>query len=156
MCRESDETKGKIKTRKMLTMKEVTICKFMSDFYLSTFEKFMYHIHNVKILSKKFCWAKRRTTFMCKPGSLLTVWDYAERLSAHFDLEIQSDHFGNERSLLIEGCSVEVSMNNSFSLSIGFFEYLHLEVIGMKSEYCLKLHLLLLLDIGVEATEGRI
>ena len=115
MCRESDETKGKIKTRKMLTMKEVTICKFMSDFYLSTFEKFMYHIHNVKILSKKFCWAKRRTTFMCKPGSLLTVWDYAERLSAHFDLEIQSDHFGNGRLLSTEDCSVEVSMNSFIS-----------------------------------------
>ena len=52
---------------------------------------------------------------MCKSGSLLTVRGYDERLSAHFDLEIQSDHFGNGRSLSIEGCSVEVSMNNSVS-----------------------------------------
>ena len=52
---------------------------------------------------------------MYKPGSLLTVRHYAERLSAHFELEIQSDHFSNGRSLSIEGCSVEVSMNNSIS-----------------------------------------
>ena len=96
-------------------MKEVTIGKFMSDFYLSALEKFVYHIYNVKILSKPFCGAKRRTTFMRKPSSLLTVRDYAERLSASFDLEIQSNHFGNGRSLSIEGCSVELSMNNSIS-----------------------------------------
>ena len=94
-------------------MKEVTISKFMSEFYLPVFEKFMYNIHNVKMLFKNFCGAKRRTTSICKPGSLLTIRDYAERLSAHFDLDIHSNHFGNGRSLSIEGCSVEVSINNS-------------------------------------------
>ena len=48
---------------------------------------------------------------MCKSGSLLTVRDYGELLSAHLDLEIQSDHFSNGRYLSIEGCSVEVYMN---------------------------------------------
>ena len=67
------------------------------------------------MLSKNVCGAKRRTSFMCKHGSLLTVWDYAERFSAHFNLEIQSNYFRNGRSLLIEGCSVEVYMNNSIS-----------------------------------------
>ena len=67
------------------------------------------------MLSKNFCGAKRRTSFMCKPSSLLTTRDYVERLSAHFDLENWSDHFGNGRSLSIEGCNVEVSMNNSIS-----------------------------------------
>ena len=52
---------------------------------------------------------------MCKPGSLLTVRDYAERLLAHFYLEIQSDHFGNGRLLSTEDCSVEVSMNSFIS-----------------------------------------
>ena len=46
-------------------------------------------------------------------GILLTIRDYAERLSANFDLEIQSDHFGNRRLLSIEGCSVKVYMYNS-------------------------------------------
>jgi hypothetical protein len=33
--------------------------------------------------------------------------DYAERLSATFNLEIQSEHFGNGRSLSIEASTVE-------------------------------------------------
>ena len=101
--------------KKLLTMKKVTIGNFMSDFYLLALEKFVYHIHNVKILSKNVCGSKRRTAFMCKPGNLLTIRDYAEQLSARFYLENQSDHFGNGRSLSTEGCSVEISMNNSIS-----------------------------------------
>ena len=105
----------KNKNNDFFTMKEVTIGKFMYDFYLSSLEEIVYHIHNVKKLSKNFCGAKRKTAFIYKPGSLLTVRDYSERLSDHFDLEIQSDHFGNERSPSIEGCSVDVSMNSSIS-----------------------------------------
>ena len=41
------------------------------------------------------------------PGDILYVRDYAERLSAHFNLEIQSDHFGNGRSLSIEGSNLQ-------------------------------------------------
>ena len=40
-------------------------------------------------------------------GYILSVRDYAERLSAHFNLEIQSDHFGNGRSLSIEDCNIQ-------------------------------------------------
>ena len=41
------------------------------------------------------------------PGSIKTHCDYAEHLTARFNLEIQSSHFGNNGSLLIEGCTVE-------------------------------------------------
>ena len=117
LCRDSDLIMEKIKTRKILIMKEVSIGKFMFDFYLPSLQKFVYHIHNVKILSKNLCGVKRRNIFICKPGNLFNVRDYAERLSTYFDLEIQFDHFGNCRSLSIEGCSVEVAMNDStFSL----------------------------------------
>ena len=88
----------------------------MSDFYLVALEKFVYRIHHMKMLFKTISGAKRRTVFMCNPGSLLTVRDHAERLSNHFDLRIQSDHFDNGRSLSIEGYIVEVFMNNSISL----------------------------------------
>ena len=40
-------------------------------------------------------------------GDILSVRDYAERLSAHSDLEIQSDYFGNGRSLSIEGFNIQ-------------------------------------------------
>ena len=33
--------------------------------------------------------------------------DYAGPLSAHFNLEVQSYHFGNGRSLSIEGCNIQ-------------------------------------------------
>ena len=87
----------------------------MSDFCLPTLEKFAYHIHNIKILSKHFCKVKKRDVFISKPSSIWTVRDYTERFSAHFNLETHSDHFGNGRSLSIEGCSVEVYINDSSS-----------------------------------------
>jgi hypothetical protein len=55
------------------------------------------------------------------PGPVTTRRDYAERLSAafyleiqseHFDLEIQSKHFGNGRLLSMEGSSVELRIAN--------------------------------------------
>ena len=60
----------------------------MSDFYLPALENFVYHKHNVKMLSKNFYGVKRRTTFMFKSGILLTGRDYTEQLSAKFYLEI--------------------------------------------------------------------
>ena len=78
-------------------MKEVSIGKFMFDSYLSALQKFVYHIYNVEILSKIMCGVKRKNAFICKPGNLWTVRKYDERLSAHLDLEIQSDHFDNGR-----------------------------------------------------------
>ena len=60
-------------------------------------------------------WSERRNALIFKPGNLLTVRDYSERLSAHFDWETKYDHFGNGKSLSIEGYSVEVAMNNSTS-----------------------------------------
>ena len=41
------------------------------------------------------------------PVDILSVRDYAERLSAHLNLEVQSDHFGNGRSLSIEGNNLQ-------------------------------------------------
>ena len=41
------------------------------------------------------------------PSDILSVRDYAERLSVHFNLEVQSDHFGNGRSLSIEGNNLQ-------------------------------------------------
>ena len=41
------------------------------------------------------------------PGDILSVRDYVERLSTHFNLQIQSDHFGNGRSLSIEGWNIQ-------------------------------------------------
>ena len=44
----------KILSRKMLTLKKLTIGKFLYDFYLLSLEKYIYHADNVQILSKIF------------------------------------------------------------------------------------------------------
>jgi hypothetical protein len=49
----------------------------------------------------------RNKAFRNKPGSFKPIRDYAKRLLAKFNLEIQSSHFGNGRSLSMEGSTVE-------------------------------------------------
>ena len=66
-------------------------------------DKCRYHIFYVQVLSKQICGKMRSERCLSIPGDILYVRDYAERLSAHFNLEVQSDHFGNGRSLSIKG-----------------------------------------------------
>jgi hypothetical protein len=80
----------------------------MNNYYLPALEKYAYRIHHVRILSKDFCGKERFEAFKKRPGDVNTRRDYAGRLSAKFNLEIQSFHFGNGRSLSMEGSSVEV------------------------------------------------
>ena len=51
---DTEKIKCKILSRKMLTLKKLTIDKFMYDFYLPSLEKYIYHADNVQILSKIF------------------------------------------------------------------------------------------------------
>ena len=54
--------------------------------------------------------------------SSLTHRDYAERLSAVFNYQAQSDHFGNDRALSIEGCSIESHTPESLATEGGNIE----------------------------------
>jgi hypothetical protein len=101
--------KGKIQTRKELTLLCRPIGVFIADFYLVALEKYAYHSPHVKILSKQEtqCGSTRMKAFLSRPGSIKTIRDYAERLLATFNLEIQSSHFGNGRSLSMEGSTVQ-------------------------------------------------
>ena len=56
---------------------------------------------------KNICGKKRNDRYFSIPGDILSMRDYTKRLSAHFNLEIQPDHFGNGRSLSIEGCNIQ-------------------------------------------------
>ena len=67
----------------------------MCDVYLPSLEKYIYHIHYVQILSKNNCGKRREHACFSKAGNILSIRDYAERMSANFNLEIQSEHFGN-------------------------------------------------------------
>ena len=52
---ENEKLNGKIRSRKMLTQRELIIGNFMYDVYLSSLEKYIYHVHYVQILSKNLC-----------------------------------------------------------------------------------------------------
>ena len=105
---ENEKLNGKIRSRKMLTQRELIIGNFMYTFYLSLLEKYIYHVHYVQILSKTFCRKIRQNAYHSKPGNILSIRDYAERTSTNFNLEIKSENFENGRSLSIEGCMIEV------------------------------------------------
>ena len=80
--------KSKIRSRKILTQREFAIGNFMCDIYLPSLEKYINHIHYVQILPKNHYGKLREHACYSKPGNILSIKDYAERMSANFNLEI--------------------------------------------------------------------
>ena len=107
LCLNISATKkrGKIRTRKYLTLLTKPVGVFHRDYYQPMLEKYSLHLWHVRILSKCGCGAMRQDWFKRCPNFIKTIRDYAERLKFEFNLEIQSEHFGNCWSLSIEGCS---------------------------------------------------
>jgi hypothetical protein len=97
--------KGKIRTRKYLTLLTRPIGTFHKTFYIPMLEKYAYHYPHIRILSKTGCGAMRLDWFRRMLKCIKTIHDYAERLKVSMNNEIQSEHFGHSRSLSIEGCS---------------------------------------------------
>ena len=97
----------KLSRRNILTLNELSIGRFMKLYYLPTLDKYMYHIFYGHVLSKNICSKMRNERCLSILGDILSMRDYAERLSLYFNLEAQSDHFGNDRSLSIEGCNIQ-------------------------------------------------
>lgn len=58
-------------------------------------------MHYVHILSKNLCGRFRHDACYSKPKNIFIIRDYAERISTNFNLEIQSEHLGNGRSISI-------------------------------------------------------
>ena len=55
--------------------------------------------------------------------NISSVRDFAERLSVHFNLEIQSNYFGNSKALSIEGYDIE-SIDEDHNAQSEFYSYL--------------------------------
>ncbi len=99
--------KGKVHTRKYLTLLTRPIGLFMTDFYIPLLKKYALHSAYVRILSNNGCGRMRYEWFKNEDAPIVkTIRDYAERLKFEFNNEIQSKHFGASRNLSIEGCSV--------------------------------------------------
>jgi hypothetical protein len=93
--------KGKFRRRKQITLLRRDIQTFFDDFYLPMLEKYAYHRPCFILLGKYETGADRKAAL--KPGDAETHRDYAERLLFEFMNEIMSEHFGNSRSLSMEG-----------------------------------------------------
>jgi hypothetical protein len=101
-----NEKKGQVRTQKHLTLKEEAISDFLNVFYIPKLKEYRYHLPHVRILSHNDCARLRNEYFNAFPYYVKSRHDYAERLSGHFNLEIQSAHFGQGRDVSIEGSSI--------------------------------------------------
>jgi hypothetical protein len=97
--------KGRLLTRKYLTLLTRPIGIFMEDFYIPLLKKYTLHSAYVRIRSKNGCGRMCFEWFKSK-DAVKTIRDYAERLKFEFNNEIHSEHFGASCNLPIEGRSV--------------------------------------------------
>ena len=89
-------------------MMDTTISNFQTIFYIPEIQKLVFHIPHVKILGANTCDDSRQTAFKCRKSfqDVLCRRGYAERVVASFDHQIQSEYYGRNRSLSIEGISL--------------------------------------------------
>lgn len=81
--------------RKLLTLNELLIGRFVIKWYLATLKQILYSIKFFSILSKHVYNKIRQETCLFVPKNILSVRDYTERLFAYLSLEFQSDYFWN-------------------------------------------------------------
>ena len=88
---------------------ETTISDFHTSFYIPDIPKLASHIPHVRILSTNYCGEMQSTAF--KRHELFHDFpcrrDYAERVVASFSNQIQSEYYGGNRSVSIEGIALE-------------------------------------------------
>ena len=96
-------------TRKELVMMETTKYDFHKNFYIPAIQKLAFHLPHVRILGKNHCGELRRTAFKWRElfQDVLCRRDYAERVLASFSNQIQSEYYGGNRSVSIEGIALE-------------------------------------------------
>ena len=111
MCEQESlpDKSTKIYTRKELVMMETTISGFHTSFYIPSIQKLDFRLPHVRILGTNHCGEMQRTAFKRRElfQDVLCCRDYAERLVASFDNKIQSECYGENRSVSIEGTALE-------------------------------------------------
>ena len=89
---------GVVYTKKKLTNISSTIEIFHKKHYLPALQKLKYHISLVILLGKNKSKNDRHKAMMKNVGWVVTERDYAERLAAAFDMEMQSEHLTHSSS----------------------------------------------------------
>ena len=90
-------------------MMETTIYDFRTSFYIPAIHKLVFHLPHVRILGTTHCGTMRCTAFKaCELfQDVLCCCEYAERLVASFAHKIQSEYYGGNRSVSIEGIALK-------------------------------------------------
>ena len=105
----SSDKSTEIYTRKELVTTETTISDFHTRFYIPATQKLDFHLPHVRILGTNHCgeilWTafKQRGLFQ----DVLCCRDYSERVFSSFANKIQSEYYGGNRSVYIEGIPLE-------------------------------------------------
>ena len=91
---------------------ETTISNFHTSFYIQEIQRLEFHIPHVQILGTNHCGESRRTAFKRRKSfqDALCRRDYSERLFASFDHQIQSENYGRNRDMYIEGIALNISV----------------------------------------------
>ena len=91
-------------------MTEKITSDFHTSFYIPAIQKLVFHLPHVRILFTNHCGEMRRTAFeqhaLFQDG--IFCRDYAERVVASFANPIQSEYYGGNISVYIEGIALEI------------------------------------------------
>ena len=84
---------------------ETTISNFHASFYIPAIQKLVFHIPHVQILGANHCGDSPQNAFKRRESfqDVLYCHDYSERVVASFSHQIQSEYYGANRSVSIEG-----------------------------------------------------
>ena len=111
MCKQESSSNElrKIYTRKGLVMMETTISNFCTSFYIPAIQNLAFFLPHVRILGTNCCGAMQRTAFKRSELSqdVLCRRDYDQRVVVSFANQIQSEYYGLNRSMSIEGIALE-------------------------------------------------
>ena len=90
-------------------MMETTISDFRTSFYIPIIQKLDFHLPHVRILGTHHCGEMRRTAFKRRElfQDVMCRRDYAERVVSSFANEIQSEYYGGNIYVSIEGISLK-------------------------------------------------
>ena len=90
-------------------MMETTVFDFHTSFYIPAIQKLAFHLPHVRILGTNHCGEIRRTAFKrCESfQDVLCRRDYDKRLVERFADQIQSEYYGGNISVSIEGIALE-------------------------------------------------
>ena len=111
MCKQASlpDKYTKIYTRKEPVMMETTISNFHTSFYIPSIQKLAFHLPHVRILGTNHCGELLRTAFKQRELFQYVICRryYTERLVASFANKIKYEYYGGNRSVSIEGISLE-------------------------------------------------